>query len=265
MSSHVHIDPPIAIGNDHFVHGYMQLDHEICKYMAQKRECNLEKSTFGCLGKGILGGVVLEKTNPNMPNKGGPRHIQKPYVDAKMLHTCFEKHKDLLKDMHAYDHISSACAPDPKALLSLQPLWSGLVGLEASGSTHPQPMRQALLSLLGEFPELNTSKSSGSVWCNLKVERLNCMLAHVRKLARPNTDNGPVVAKLTASEYAKLKAGLEQLELDGLEKPIKLPVEEAPTEALEKASSSKAPAEALEKADAPRSGKGKENTDQNHQ
>ena len=68
------------------------------------------------------------------------------------------------------------------------------------------------------------------------------------KLARPNADNGPVVAKLTASEYVKLKAGLEQLELDGLEKPIKLRVEGAPTEALEKASSSKAPAGALEKA-----------------
>ena len=197
-----------------------------------------------------------------MPNKGGPRRIQKPYVDAGLLHTCFEKRKDLLTNMQAYEHISSACAPDPKALLSLQPLWSGLVVLEPSGSIHPQPMRQALLSLLSEFPELNTSKHSGSVWCNLKVERLNCMLAHVRKLARPNADNGPVVAKLTASEYVKLKAGFEQLDLDGLEKPIKLPVEEAPTEALEKATSSKAPAGALEKttsSDAPtkRAGKAK--------
>ena len=64
------------------------------------------------------------------------------------------------------------------------------------------------------------------------------MLAHVRKLARPNVDIGPVVGKLTSAEYVKLKAGLEQLQLEGLEKPIELPVEKAPAEALEKASSS---------------------------
>ena len=64
------------------------------------------------------------------------------------------------------------------------------------------------------------------------------MLAHVRKLGRPNADIGPVVGKLTSAEYVKLKAGLEQLQLEGLEKPIELPVEKAPAEALEKGSSS---------------------------
>ena len=170
-----------------------------------------------------------------MPTRGGARHIQKPWVDAGLLRTCFEKHKAL---------ISFACAPDPKALLALQPLWSRRVVLQPSGSIHPQPMRQALLSLLAEFPELNASKHTGDVWCSLKVERLNCMLAHVRKLARPNADIGAVVGKLTSTEYVKLKAGLEQLELEGLEKPIELPVqkdpavEKAPAEALEQASSS---------------------------
>ena len=185
-----------------------------------------------------LGGLSFGKDKPNMPNRGGARHIQKPWVDAGLLHTCFSKHKGLVSNMHAYEHISSGNAPDPKALLSLQALWSGLVALEPSGLIHPQPLRQALLSLLGEFPELNTSKHTGEVWCNLKVERLNCMLAHVRKLGRPNADIGPVVGKLTSAEYVKLKAGLEQLQLEGLEKPIELPVEKAPAEALEKASSS---------------------------
>ena len=175
-----------------------------------------------------------------MPNRGGARHIQKPWVDAGLLRNCFEKHMALVSNMHAYEHISSACAPDPKALLALQPLWPRLVALQPRGSIYPQPMRQALLSLLAEFP----LERSGVASCSLKVERLNCMLAHVRKLARPNADIGAVVGKLTSAEYVKLKAGLEQLELEGLEKPIELPVqkdpavEKAPAEALEKASSS---------------------------
>ena len=78
-----------------------------------------------------------------MPNRGGARHIQKPWVDAGLLHTCFSKHKGLVSNMHAYEHISSGNAPDPKALLSLQALWVGLVALQPSAQIHttssPEP------------------------------------------------------------------------------------------------------------------------------
>ena len=84
----------------------------------------------------------------------------------------------------AYEHLSSSSSPAPKALVDLQALWSDLLDLEPSGMIHSQPLRQVLLSLLVDVPALNTTDQSGQVWCNLKVERLNCMLTHCRKLQR---------------------------------------------------------------------------------
>ena len=116
--------------------------------------------------------------------RGGPRHQSKPWVDVGLLYKCLEKHKAIVKDLGAYEHISSSAAPNPLSLVDTKPLWEGLVRLEPSGMVHAQPLRQSLLSLLAEEPDLNVGKHSGSVWCNLKVERITTILTHVRKLAR---------------------------------------------------------------------------------
>ena len=56
----------------------------------------------------------------------------------------------------------------------------------------PQPLRQALLSLLAGNPDINLGKHTGLVWANLKVERLNCLLTHIRKLGDCQAHQGPV-------------------------------------------------------------------------
>ena len=119
-----------------------------------------------------------------MSGRGGNRNPAKPWVDVGLLHECLEKHGAMMINLGSYEHINSCSAPNAKALVDLQPLWSDLVKLEPSGMIHSQPLRQALLSLLVEMPELNASEHSGQVWCNLEVERMNCMLTHCRKLQR---------------------------------------------------------------------------------
>ena len=42
-------------------------------------------------------------------------------------------------------------------------LWAGLLDLEPSGFIHSQPLRQALLSLLAENPDINLGNILG--WC----------------------------------------------------------------------------------------------------
>ena len=116
--------------------------------------------------------------------KGGARHEAKPWVDVGLLHKCLEKHQKLLADMKAYEHVSSQAAPNAKALLDLKDLWAGLLEPSPQGSIHSQPLRQALISLLTTIPDLNSGKHSGAVWANLKIERLNCMLKHVRQLGQ---------------------------------------------------------------------------------
>ena len=114
--------------------------------------------------------------------------------------------------MKAYEHTSSQAAPNAKALLDLKDLWVGLLELSPQGSIHSQPLRQALVSLLTTIPDLNAGRHSGAVWANLKIERLNCMLKHVRQLGRNTNALGPAVCQLTRLEYQSLLEGLEKLQ-----------------------------------------------------
>ena len=147
--------------------------------------------------------------------KGGARHEAKPWVDVGVLYKCLEKHQKLLSDMKAYEHTSSQAAPNAKALLDLKGLWVGLLELSPQGSIHSQPLRQALVSLLTTIPDLNAGKQSGAVWANLKIERLNCLLKHVRQLGRNTNALGPAVCQLTRLEYQSLLEGLEKLQAPG--------------------------------------------------
>jgi hypothetical protein len=126
--------------------------------------------------------------------KGGARHEVKPWVDFGLLYKCLEKHQKLVADLGAYEHVSSQAAPNAKALLELKDLWTGLLELSPVGSIQSQPLRQALISLLTSIPELNSGKHSGAVWANLKIERFNCMLKHVRQLGRNSNALGQLSA-----------------------------------------------------------------------
>ena len=148
-----------------------------------------------------------------MPGKGGARHETKPWVDVGLLYKCLEKHYEMVADMGSYEHLNSSAAPNAKALLQLKDLWVGLLELSPAGSIHCQPLRQALISLLAEKPDLNQGRHNGGVWANLKIERFNCILTHVRKLGRNRNALGPAVSQLTKNEYTNLLAGLEKLQL----------------------------------------------------
>ena len=65
-------------------------------------------------------------------------------------------------------------------------------------------MRQALLKVLQEHPEVNDTKYNGQVWMNIKSERLNVILSHCRRL-KVQSSWGNCAAKLTGAEYQLLQ------------------------------------------------------------
>lgn len=163
------------------------------------------------------------------PGRGGARHFSKPYVDSGLLFKVLEANANILQNLGSYEHLSRSQAACPKGLVWTLPLWKGLVGLEASAEIHSQPLRAALVSLLTRKPDLNESKDhSGQVWANLKLERINVILTHVRALARGSLT--AAAAKLNREDFTKLQASLQLVGPSALEK--------APTtaeQALEKA------------------------------
>ncbi|CAJ1371787.1 unnamed protein product [Effrenium voratum] len=143
--------------------------------------------------------------------RGGARHFKKPYVETGLLLKLLKKHEDLLLDLKGYESRSRNSAVDPKALHRCLPLLEDIVALEPSAEVHPQPLRNALLQLLATNPKLNSTRFNGSVWTNMKAERLNVLLSHVRKLAR--SGGSSCLAALTGSEFERLTETLQKVVL----------------------------------------------------
>ena len=168
--------------------------------------------------------------------RGGARHFSKPYVDSGLIYKVLHDNQEILRNLGSYEHCSRANAPCPKGLVWTLPLWKGILKVESSGEVHPQPLKTALISLLAEEPTLNETKHSGQIWCNLKLERLNCILFHVRKLGRESLT--AAASKLNREDYTKLQQALKLLDLpSALEKATSKSSLEKEPPALEKAKS----------------------------
>ena len=93
------------------------------------------------------------------------------------------------------------------------PLIYALVDLESSAEIHAQTLRSALLHLITREPELNTSDYNGSVFVNLRAERISVILHHARRLARAKTVPSSVIGNLTATQFKELNKTLKKVVL----------------------------------------------------
>ena len=144
--------------------------------------------------------------------RGGPRHFRKPYVEPGLLFSILNKHKQVLNDLKAYEHLSSGSGVEPKALVLCSDLVKELVSLEPSCELSPKAVRMALLSCLQQDATLNNTKYNGQVWASLRCERIGVLLTHMRKLARAESTVN-LAAKLTSLELSKLTGILDMISL----------------------------------------------------
>ena len=111
--------------------------------------------------------------------KGGARHFTKPYVDAGILLKTLEVHSKLVTNLGPYESISKNQGCSPKGLLHCLPLVKGLLELQPSAEIHSSSLRTALYQLLMAQPSVNDSKFNGSVWVNLRIDRITALLYHI--------------------------------------------------------------------------------------
>lgn len=145
-------------------------------------------------------------------SKGGARHFSKPYVDTSLLFKVLLKHENLINDLKSYEILSRNSAVDPKGMHGLLPLVDDILELEPTAEIHPQPLRSALLQLLTQNPQLNTSQFKGSVWVELRASRVATVLFHLRRLAR-NPHQSSLTNALTGSELDTLQKTLKKVVL----------------------------------------------------
>ena len=144
--------------------------------------------------------------------KGGCRHTAKPFVDVGLLLEALKRQESVLKNFGPYAAISSNQAVDPKGLMHCFYLLEGLVKLSPTAEVHTNPLRQALLKMLGDNPSLNDSRFNGGVWVNLKCERIGIILKHLRKV-KGQEEAKNLASKLTAAEFTLLKGLVDKVEL----------------------------------------------------
>ena len=136
---------------------------------------------------------------------GGNRHKSKPFVDAGLLFRCLEKHEVFVKDLGAYESTNKNGSPDALGLLHVLPFAKSMIELSRCAEIHNQSMKAALSQLLMHKTDVNTSKFNGTVWVNLRIERIGCILAHFRLLARDKDSLRRCALALTASDFNSLK------------------------------------------------------------
>ena len=144
--------------------------------------------------------------------RGGPRHFPKPMIESGLLFQVFCKHTELVQNLKAYEHLSSGSTPDPKGMHYCLALVNELLELSPQAELHPQPLRDALLRLLSSKPLLNNTGHAGQVWVHQRADRVNVLLAHIRKLAR----SGPTArcaGNLTGLEFSQLQDTLKRVQL----------------------------------------------------
>ena len=139
--------------------------------------------------------------------KGGARRIAKPMVDSMLLYQALKQHANALRDLGAYERISRSHAVDASGLVHFKALIKAFLLLDKGAELHPQPLRKGLLQLCQEEPSVNNTEFNGSVWSNLKAERMNVILA-LRKLAREG-----IAAKLNPSSLGVLQSLVQGVEL----------------------------------------------------
>ena len=146
-----------------------------------------------------------------MGGKGGARHLPKPQIDAELLKAVLVKQKDVIKSFGPYENISRNQACNPRGLVHVLPMVKEIVKLENSAEIHQACLRTALYSLYQDDPSINDSKFNGGVWINQRVERINCILYHFRRL-RNAEDLRTCASKLTSLEFKELQQVVEEID-----------------------------------------------------
>jgi len=159
------------------------------------------------------GGTVQAILVERMGGKGGARNFVKSFIDPGLLFQALSKHEDMLPEFGLYDTISRNQSIDPKGLVQVLPLVKDLIKVPPSAEIHTNPLRAALLRVVCHNPSVNTSKWNGTVWANIRCERIGVLLLHMRRL-KSSDEVRKAAAKLTSRDLMQLQEVIDLIQFE---------------------------------------------------
>jgi len=131
--------------------------------------------------------------------KGGTFRTAVPLVSQKSLEHGFKQYVRCVKadfNLGIYDRISRSQAASAAGLTHNRRLLCMLLETCPTGEVQHQQLKSAML----QFPDANDTSLMDSLWAAQKAERMQTLLAHVRRIARDDTRYRQCISKATAFE-----------------------------------------------------------------
>ena len=146
-------------------------------------------------------------------SKGGARHKPAPVVDPLILAALFGKYKASICDFGIYEHISVNQAVKGNGLVAHYDFLKAMLTLCPSGDMPGTSAKTALLTVICQAPDMNTTIYNTAVWAGMRCERLGCLLNHVRRLAREPDRLKQAAMSMTGAELSKLKGLMAMIQI----------------------------------------------------
>lgn len=159
----------------------------------------------------LLGKMLSKLALPS--KKGGARHKPAPIVDPHVLAAVFGKFKSSIADFGIYEHVSVNQACKGNGLVAHYDFLKAMLTLCPSGDMPGNSARTALLTVICNAPEMNSTIYNSAVWAGMRCERLGCMLNHLRRLAREGGRFKQAAMAMTGPDLAKLKTLVSMLDV----------------------------------------------------
>ncbi len=149
-----------------------------------------------------------------MPGRGGAHHTPKPHVDVGLLQAHLAAHASDLCNMGVYEALSKSQSWDPKAIVQKASLVKGILRLEPSGEVASISLRRAILAVLKDDNKLNKTQFNGWTWANLRAERVDTMLSHLRRARRDQSMSlTKLIGALNSEQYCEMEEMMSMLVL----------------------------------------------------
>ena len=112
------------------------------------------------------------KQDGGVQGQGGAHNCAKPTLDVGVLVLLFGQFSAAICDLGPYEFISRTQACHGRGLVALIDLLRAIVEICPGAELATGAAKQALLVLVVQRPEINTSKYNNGIWAGLRVERL---------------------------------------------------------------------------------------------
>ena len=162
-----------------------------------------------------------------------------PLIDPGLLLLKLKEQQHLIADVGPYESLSKNQGCNPKGIVKMLPLTKGFESLQPTCELHNISLRTALFQLLLENPRVNQTKFNGTVFINLRIERITALLCHFRRL-KSAEDLRCCASQLTSPELLELQEVLDMVDKKEAPQPCLalVPLDQSENQQQEEAASS---------------------------